>query len=74
VGNRCYMRLTNGHCEALSVELEATRFVCSVYLTRPELCRKLEPGSPECFAEIERKRARAQSAAPYGATRLRSRG
>jgi Fe-S-cluster containining protein len=58
VGNRAYMRLTDGHCAALRVEPEG-RFVCSVYEARPVVCRDLERGSPHCAAERFAKQARA---------------
>src|SRR5882724_12583399 len=54
-GNRCYMRMVEGHCVALVVDLVARRFVCSIYGTRPGICRELERGSPACQAEIHEK-------------------
>ncbi|HEX8796540.1 MAG TPA: YkgJ family cysteine cluster protein, partial [Polyangiaceae bacterium] len=51
VGNRAYMRLADGHCAALRVE-PSGRFVCTVYETRPEVCRHLERGSPQCAGEL----------------------
>ena len=36
LGNRCYMRLIDGHCAALRVDSAERRFVCTVYdRTRP---------------------------------------
>jgi hypothetical protein len=32
-----------------------TSFFCSVYDSRPEICRVLERGSPECLADLETK-------------------
>jgi hypothetical protein len=58
VGNRAYMRLAQGHCAALRVEL-AGRFVCTVYETRPDACRDLERGSPPCAGELFTKAGRA---------------
>ncbi|MGA7118746.1 MAG: YkgJ family cysteine cluster protein [Polyangiaceae bacterium] len=58
VGNRAYMRLAHGHCAALRVELEG-RFVCTVYLSRPDACRDLERGSPHCQGELFTKKGRA---------------
>jgi hypothetical protein len=52
VGNRCYMRLFDGHCAALVVDLPTGRFVCSVYATRPGVCRDLQRASPECAGEL----------------------
>ena len=52
-GNRAYMRMEGGRCAALAVEGE--RFVCTVYEARPETCRDLARGSPECLGEIATK-------------------
>jgi hypothetical protein len=60
VGNRAYMRFADGHCAALRIELSG-RFVCSVYETRPDACRDLERGSPQCAAELFTKAARADA-------------
>lgn len=60
VGNRCYMRMVDGHCAALAVR--AGRFVCTVYETRPAICRELHRGSPECRAEMTLKKVRARRA------------
>jgi uncharacterized protein len=61
VGNRCYMRMHQGHCAALDVDAEAG-FVCSTYATRPEVCRALARESPECEAELALKGERPQRA------------
>lgn len=53
IGNRCFMRMEQGHCAALVVE--AGLFVCSVYAQRPEVCRSLIAGSAACAAEIALK-------------------
>jgi hypothetical protein len=58
VGNRAYMRLADGHCASLRVELSG-RFVCTVYETRPDACRDLERASPQCAAELLTKAGRA---------------
>ncbi len=58
VGNRAYMRSADGHCAALQVEVSG-RFVCSVYETRPDACRDLERGSPQCAGELFIKAGRA---------------
>jgi uncharacterized protein len=50
IGNRCYMRMHDGHCSALAVSAEG-QFVCTVYEQRPEVCRALERDSSECHAE-----------------------
>jgi Fe-S-cluster containining protein len=58
VGHRAFMRMHEGHCSALEVRRTAAGqmdYFCSIYEQRPQLCRCLERGSPECAAEIERK-------------------
>ena len=50
VGNRCYMRMEDGHCSALQVA-SSGRFVCTVYERRPEVCRALARASAQCEAE-----------------------
>ncbi len=51
-GNRAYMRMRDGHCAALRVERSTGEFVCTAYERRPQICRDLERGSPECQGEI----------------------
>jgi hypothetical protein len=58
VGNRAYMRVTDGHCAALRIELSG-RFVCTLYETRPDACRAFERGSPQCAGELFAKAGRA---------------
>jgi Fe-S-cluster containining protein len=58
IGNRAYMHLGEGHCVALRVE-PTGHFVCTVYETRPDACRDLERGSPECAGELVTKAGRA---------------
>lgn len=66
-GNRCYMKMYDGHCAALVVDATSQRFVCSVYENRPKVCRELERGGPACHGERDAKRERPL-------TRLRPRG
>jgi len=61
IGNRCFMRMEDGHCAALQLTPDG-RFVCSVYEQRPETCRELARGGPACRAELEHKQARSQRA------------
>jgi Fe-S-cluster containining protein len=51
IGNRAYMRMVDGHCAALAVDVENRRFFCTVYDNRPATCRDLERGSPACMGE-----------------------
>ena len=55
IGNRCYMKMVEGHCAALEVQPSSGRFVCSAYEQRPDVCRALERASPQCSAEIHEK-------------------
>ena len=58
VGNRDYMRMTAGHCASLEIHQDAdagVRYACSIYDRRPQVCRDLARGSPQCEAELARK-------------------
>jgi Fe-S-cluster containining protein len=55
IENRCYMKLHDGHCAALVVDVPGRRFVCGIYESRPTVCRELERGSPACRGEIHDK-------------------
>ena len=72
IGHRAFMRMTAGHCAALDVRPAASgemRYFCTIYERRPEICRVLERGSPECLGELETKgtqvAAAARSPAPH---------
>jgi len=52
------MRMIDGHCAALAVDVENRRFRCTVYDRRPATCRDLERGSPACMGERVTKRER----------------
>ena len=65
--NRAFMRMQGGHCAALQLQQPtagggAGAFVCSIYLTRPQVCRDLARGSGECHGEWTLKRATAAAA------------
>lgn len=58
IGNRAYMRVRDGHCAALAVRVAASgarEYFCSVYAERPQTCRDLARGSPQCEGEIAAK-------------------
>ena len=57
-GLRAYMKMVDGHCGALRVDVATRRFVCSAYATRPETCRELARASGACRGEIAAKRER----------------
>jgi len=66
IGNRAYMRMSEaGRCAALEVRLTADgarEFFCTVYERRPQVCRDLGRGSPECEGERLAKGARVEAA------------
>lgn len=58
IGNRAFMKMSKGHCAALAISTLADGsryFSCTIYEQRPEICRMLERGSPECLGELETK-------------------
>ncbi|WP_255558758.1 YkgJ family cysteine cluster protein [Horticoccus luteus] len=58
IGHRAFMRMGGGHCAALTEERQsdgAIWQVCAIYERRPQVCRDLGRGSPECEAERIRK-------------------
>jgi len=55
LGNRCYLRLDDGHCAALAVDPAGPRFLCSIYEMRPDACRALERGGGSCRGELHEK-------------------
>ena len=64
IGNRAYMRMSEpGHCAALDVRATpdgTQEFFCTVYERRPQVCRDLARGSPECEGELMAKGARIE--------------
>jgi Fe-S-cluster containining protein len=66
IGNRCYLRIEDGRCAALIVDVslpEAPRFLCSIYEVRPDACRALERGGGACRGERHEKGERPLLAA-----------
>lgn len=55
IGQRAYMKMTDGHCSALIHDDERNLFLCSIYERRPDVCRWLERGSGQCRAERTEK-------------------
>jgi Fe-S-cluster containining protein len=54
IGHRAYLRMTDGHCAALALRTAAggaREYVCRIYERRPQTCRDLARGSPECEGE-----------------------
>jgi len=63
LGNRCFMRMADNHCAALTPTTDG-RFVCRIYALRPEVCRALTRGGASCLAELSSKAEQAQRARP----------
>ena len=67
IGNEAFMRLAPArrldgadgpavhHCAALVLDAAQGTFSCSVYERRPQICRDVERGSPECRGELDTK-------------------
>ena len=54
IGHRAFMRMRDGHCTALEVRRDAAGeadYYCTIYERRPQICRDLARGSPECEGE-----------------------
>ncbi len=54
IGHRAFMRMREGHCTALSVLTGPdgrSDYFCTIYEQRPQTCRDLERGSPQCEGE-----------------------
>ena len=53
-GNEAFMKMTDGHCAALAIRPDASgeiEYFCTIYERRPQICRDLARGSPECEGE-----------------------
>ena len=58
IGHRAYMRMEHGHCAALMKRTDdagGIEYFCTIYERRPQVCRDLARGSPQCLAEWEQK-------------------
>jgi Fe-S-cluster containining protein len=62
LGNRAYLKIHDGHCAALEIRSgndgQRTYF-CTIYDRRPQICRDLDRGSPQCEGERALKGDRA---------------
>ncbi len=78
IGHRAYLRMEHGRCAALEVRETQERgreYFCTVYESRPQVCRDLARGSPECEAELALKKDRPAQASQGGdAGQLSARG
>jgi len=57
-GHEAFMRMRDGHCAALDVR-SGGEFFCTIYERRPQTCRDLGRGSPECRGELAMKKGAA---------------
>ena len=67
IENLAFMRLERvtdslHKCIALTIDPESGTFACSIYETRPDVCRDLERGSGACRGELTTKRQRLKRA------------
>jgi len=61
IGHRAYLRMQDGHCLALERRTApdgSPIFFCANYERRPQICRDLQRGSPECAGELAAKAGR----------------
>ncbi len=63
IGHRAYLRMERGRCASLRVERATGRYFCTIYEKRPQTCRDLGRGSPECLGELAEKGGRPGEAA-----------
>jgi len=64
IGNQAFMRMVEGHCIALRPDPGSGHFACSIYAQRPQICRDLSRGSPECLGELTGKAGRVPRFSP----------
>jgi hypothetical protein len=66
VGHRAFLRMREGHCAALEIrplQKGEREFFCRIYERRPQVCRDLGRGTPQCWGELEAKAERVAAAA-----------
>jgi uncharacterized protein len=70
IGNLAFMRLAPvselspalHRCAALALDPSSGTFSCTIYERRPQVCRDLERGSPQCHGELGAKAERPRTA------------
>lgn len=67
IGNLAFMRLERvtdslHKCIALTIDPDTGTFACSIYATRPDVCRDLARGSGACRGELATKGDRPRRA------------
>lgn len=55
IGDDTFLRLVDGHCCALVYDPAKHEFLCSVYESRPDVCRWLARGSGVCASDRQEK-------------------
>jgi Fe-S-cluster containining protein len=65
IANEAFMRLSAVNdsprrCIALAIDPVARSFACSIYETRPQVCRDLARASSACLGELATKRERSK--------------
>ena len=61
IGQHAYMRMEKGHCIALQITTQRGQppvSFCGIYAKRPQVCRDLKRGSPQCKGELATKARR----------------
>lgn len=61
IGHRAYLRMVEGRCAALETRRTpdgVAEYFCTIYERRPQVCRDLARGSPQCEAEVALKAER----------------
>lgn len=61
IGHRAFMKMHEGRCAALELRPSpkgGIDFFCAIYERRPQVCRDLQRGSPECEGELIAKAER----------------
>lgn len=74
LGNEAFMRIAPvtadmHRCVALAIDAASGTFACTIYETRPQVCRELEQGSGGCRGELAAKAERPKRALVVLATR-----
>lgn len=59
--NRRFMRIDDGRCAALLVDVERGTFACGIYEKRPDVCRSLDRGTSICVDERRAKAGRPEA-------------
>lgn len=57
------MRMDHRKCSALMFDKDTSRWGCSIYEVRPDVCRRFERGSDRCASERKTKGTMALTAA-----------